>query len=190
MKILHLDLKLIKDDLVELQFFQNNPNEFDPRHFPLGEIDKLIEKAETYYYTSPEDEDLAKIGKQLYDWLDNNDRYLEKNLNDLGDREIILAIATAERLAHLPWEVLHNGNNFLVEKSIVPVRWLSSVSNKKKLSIAPIDKEKKNRALQVLFMASSPIDVEPVLDYEAEEARILEATKVREPRRVGGSTQP
>ena len=126
---------------------------------------------------------MAKIGKRLYAWLDTEDRYLEKNLKDLGDKEIILAIATAKELAHLPWEVLHNGNNFLVENLIVPVRWMSSVSSKKELSIAVLDKEKKNRALQVLFMASSPINVESVLDYEAEEALILEATKVRDPRK-------
>jgi tetratricopeptide (TPR) repeat protein len=179
MQILHLDLKIIGGDLVELRYFQDNPNDFDQHRFSLEKIEKLIEKAEGYYYTLPED--LAEIGKQLYYFLDGDDRYLEKNLKDLGHREIILAITTAEKLAHLPWEVLHDHNGFLVEKSIVPVRWLSSDSRKNKLSIAPIDKEKKNRALQVLFMASSPTDREPVLDYEAEEARILEATKVREP---------
>ncbi|MHC5722390.1 MAG: hypothetical protein ACYTX0_62865, partial [Nostoc sp.] len=36
--------------------------------------------------------------------------------------------------------------------------------------------EPENRALQVLFMATSPLNVEPVLDFEAEEARIREAT--------------
>ncbi|KYC37384.1 hypothetical protein WA1_48145 [Scytonema hofmannii PCC 7110] len=35
----------------------------------------------------------------------------------------------------------------------------------------------KYRALNVLFMATSPQGIEPVLDFEAEEGRILEATK-------------
>jgi tetratricopeptide (TPR) repeat protein len=39
-----------------------------------------------------------------------------------------------------------------------------------------VEKTPENRALQVLFMATSPQGVEPVLDYEKEEARILEAT--------------
>jgi hypothetical protein len=44
---------------------------------------------------------------------------------------------------------------------------------RKKLSI---EGEPENRALQVLFMATSPLGIEPVLDFEAEEGRILEAT--------------
>jgi CHAT domain-containing protein len=39
-----------------------------------------------------------------------------------------------------------------------------------------IEGESANRALNVLFMATSPLGVEPVLDFEAEEGRILEAT--------------
>ena len=53
------------------------------------------------------------------------------------------------------------------------MRWVSD-STVKKLTI---EGEPENRALQVLFMATSPLDVKPVLDFEAEEARILEATK-------------
>jgi hypothetical protein len=85
----------------------------------------------------------------------------------------VLAIAAAEKLAHLPWEVLHDGNSFLVARmpAVVPVRWVSS--DTKKLSI---EGESANRALNVLFMATSPLGVEPVLDFEAEEGRILEAT--------------
>src|SRR3712207_1342042 len=36
-----------------------------------------------------------------------------------------------------------------------------------------------NRPLRVLFMASSPIEVEPVLDFEGEEAVILDAATGR-----------
>lgn len=55
---------------------------------------------------------------------------------------------------------------------MVPVRWVLD-STVKKLTVAG---EPENRALQVLFMATSPLDVKPVLDFEGEEARILEAT--------------
>ncbi len=80
----------------------------------------------------------------------------------------------AEKLAHLPWEVLHDGNSFLVERmpGFIPVRWVSSDAVKQ----LSIEAEPENRALQVLFMATSPLGVEPVLDFEAEEGRILEAT--------------
>ncbi|MBW4504387.1 MAG: tetratricopeptide repeat protein [Scytonema hyalinum WJT4-NPBG1] len=182
MKILHLDLKRVTgNDVVELRYFQDNPNEYKQRSLNLREIDELIKIAERdYYVNSSEAVDYAETGKRLYEWLDGRDRFLQSCLQTLGLREIILAIATAEKLAHLPWEVLHNGKKFLVENGIVPVRWMSS-DWVKKLSIQPVDKEKKNRALQVLFMASSPIDVEPVLNYETEEAGILEATKGRLP---------
>ncbi len=85
----------------------------------------------------------------------------------------MLVIATYGKLAHLPWEVLHDGSSFLVQRvpAIVPVRWMSD-STVKKLTI---DGEPENRALQVLFMATSPLNISPVLDFEAEEARILEA---------------
>ncbi|MFM6159273.1 MAG: CHAT domain-containing protein, partial [Sphaerospermopsis kisseleviana] len=109
----------------------------------------------------------------MYNWLDGSDRWLEKLINQYQRQGIILAIATAEKLAHLPWEVLHDGNSFLVQQSIIPVRWVSSDSVKT-LSVA---KNPEDRDLQVLFMATSPQGVEPVLDYEAEEARILEATE-------------
>ncbi|MFO5439443.1 MAG: hypothetical protein ACLBM4_12450, partial [Dolichospermum sp.] len=39
-----------------------------------------------------------------------------------------------------------------------------------------VEKTPENRALQVLFMATSPQGVEPELDYEKEEGQILEAT--------------
>ncbi|NJK39165.1 MAG: hypothetical protein HC835_18875 [Oscillatoriales cyanobacterium RM2_1_1] len=86
---------------------------------------------------------------------------------------IVLAIATSQRLANLPWEVLHDGNQFLVQRipAIVPVRWLG---NGKPLIVR---NEQANRALNVLFMATALRDVQPELDYEAEEGRILEATK-------------
>jgi hypothetical protein len=69
--------------------------------------------------------------------------------------------------------VLHDGNNFLVARmpAVVPVRWVSSDTKKLYLEGEPA-----NRALNILFMATSPLGVEPVLDFEAEEGRILEAT--------------
>jgi hypothetical protein len=105
--------------------------------------------------------------------LDGSDRFLQQAINQYWQEGIVLAIAASAKLAHLPWELLHDGNNFLVARmpAVVPVRWVSS--DTKKLSI---EGEPANRALNVLFMATSPLGVEPVLDFEAEEGRILEAT--------------
>ena len=172
MQILHLDLKAVSGNYVELRYFTDNYNQYERRTLPLSEITDLIELAERDYYVSSFAEDYAVTGLRLYNWLDGTDRWLQKLINQYQRQGIILAIATAEKLAHLPWEVLHNGKTFLVQRSIIPVRWVSSDSVK----TLSVETKPENRALQVLFMATSPQGVEPVLDFEAEEARILEAT--------------
>jgi CHAT domain-containing protein len=172
---LHLDLKLVAGNYVELRYFIDNPNQYEKRSLPLTEIADLIKLAERDYYVSDLPEDYTVTGRRLYKWLDGSDRTLQLLLDKYRREGIVLAIAAAEQLAHLPWEVLHDGNGFLVERvpAIVPVRWMSD-STVKKLTI---EGEPENRALQVVFMATSPMDIEPVLDFEKEEARILEATK-------------
>ena len=175
MQTLHLDLKQVAENYVELRYFINNPNEYQPRSLPLTEIEDLIKLAERDYYVSDLAEDYTVTGRRLYNWLDGSDRTLQSLLDKHRGKGIVLAIATSEKLAHLPWEVLHDDVSFLVQRvpAIVPVRWVSD-STVKKLTI---EGEAENRALQVLFMATSPLDVKPVLDFEGEEARILEATK-------------
>ncbi|MEH1823191.1 MAG: CHAT domain-containing protein [Nostoc sp.] len=175
MQTLHLDLKPIDENYVELRYFVDNPNQYKKRSLSLSEITDLIKLAERDYYVSFFPEDYTVTGRRLYNWLDGSDRTLQPLLDKHRREGIVLAIATSEKLAHLPWEVLHDGNGFLVQRvpAIVPVRWMSD-STVKKLTI---EGEPENRALQVLFMATSPLNVEPVLDFEGEEARILEATK-------------
>jgi tetratricopeptide (TPR) repeat protein len=172
---LHLDLKPVDDNYVELRYFVDNPNQYEKRSLSLTEVADLIELAERDYYVSFFPEDYTVTGRRLYNWLDGSDRWLQPLLDKYRREGIVLAIATAGKLAHLPWEVLHDDNSFLVQRvpAIVPVRWVSD-STVKKLTI---DGEAENRVLQVLFMATSPLDVKPVLDFEGEEGRILEVTK-------------
>ncbi|WP_293332880.1 tetratricopeptide repeat protein [Microcoleus sp. CAWBG58] len=175
MKILHLDLKTVQGNYVEFRYFLDNPNHYESMRLCLTEIDDLIGIAEQdYYVVLPES--YAVTGKRLFDWLDGTERFLSRKIRELVGESIILAIATAQKLAHLPWEVLHDGHSFLVAKPqpIVPIRWMSSDSIKK-LSVDEAKPE--NRALNLLFMAASPQDVQPVLDFEKEEALILTATK-------------
>ncbi|WP_243713836.1 CHAT domain-containing protein [Nostoc sp. 106C] len=183
MQTLHLDLKPVDGNYVELRYFIDNPNEYQKRRreaacrqtsLALSEITDLIQLAERDYYVSAFPEDYTVTGRRLYNWLDGSDRTLQSLLDKYRREGGGLAIAAAEKLAHLPWEVLHDGNGFLVQRvpAVVPVRWVSD-SAVKKLTVAG---EPENRALQVLFMATSPLNVEPVLDFEGEEARILEAT--------------
>jgi CHAT domain-containing protein len=179
MEILHLDLKLVQgSDRVEFRYFWDNPNEAQSPQTPrlLSELKERREKADTDYYTRLP-EDYAKTGQALYDWLDGNDRILQNEIDRHrhSSSGIILAISTSQGLAQLPWEVLHDGNNFLVAKlpAIVPIRWVKTGSEKQ----LTFQNDPANRALNILFMASSARDVEPVLDFESEEAQILEATR-------------
>lgn len=172
MKILHISLTPQGSDYVSLRYFWDNPNQYEERRLPLAEIKDLGNQAETNYYTRIP-VDYAITGQKLYHWLDGNNRLLANALKESQQQGLIIAIAADKGLAHLPWELLHDGQCFLVEKQppIIPIRW---VSNSQSIVIVT---QPKNRALNVLFMATSPLDVEPELDYEAEERQILEATK-------------
>jgi hypothetical protein len=106
---------------------------------------------------------------------------LTRALDQCSGEGVALAIATTGKLAHLPWEVLHNGDCFLIERlpAVVPLRWVTS-NGVRKVSVTT---ETANRALRTLFMATSPIGVKPELFFEEEEGRILKA-KERQPREL------
>jgi hypothetical protein len=171
MKILHISLIQRGQDYVSLRYFWDNPNNYKEHKLPLAEIKGLSDNAETDYYTRLP-VDYATTGQALYNWLDKSDRILANALKEPHPQGLIIAIATDKGLARLPWEILHDGNSFLVEKTppIIPVRW---VSNGKAITTA---NSPQNRPLNVLFMATSPLEVTPELDYEAEEGKILQAT--------------
>jgi hypothetical protein len=56
--------------------------------------------------------------------LDGNNRLLANALKESQQQGLIIAIAADKGLAHLPWELLHDGQCFLVEKQppIIPIR--------------------------------------------------------------------
>ncbi|NCS52467.1 MAG: hypothetical protein GPJ23_08875, partial [Microcystis aeruginosa G13-05] len=122
MKILHIDLQESGSNSLEFRFFWDNPNQTRTYTRFLSEIDNLSEKADTDYYTRlPKDH--ATTGHDLYRWLDGTERILQSEL-DSHRGEIVLAISTSNGLVHLPWELLHDGQGFLVSKlpAIVPMR--------------------------------------------------------------------
>jgi hypothetical protein len=175
MEILHLDLKPSQGDKVKFCYFWDNPIISDSLPLSKTTISDLIRDIEGSYYeeltwtksiSNPEE-----IGQKLYNWLDSGDRLLASRIQ--GKRNIILAISATEKLAHLPWELLHNGTEFLVGRSIIPIRWVKETANK-----IYIENNPKKRALKLLFMATEPENLgRKPLHYEAEEARILEANK-------------
>ncbi|HEY9802447.1 MAG TPA: tetratricopeptide repeat protein [Leptolyngbyaceae cyanobacterium] len=117
--------------------------------------------------------DLKGIGYQLFSWLDGTGRWLSRAINNCTDEGLILALDVRERLGHLPWETLHDGEKFLVERVnpvVVPIRWVDR----------PVQDlvSTQQRPLRILFMATSPEEnVLTSLDFEQEEAQILTETK-------------
>jgi tetratricopeptide (TPR) repeat protein len=76
-------------------------------------------------------------------------------------------------LAHLPWELLHDGIGFLLQRQNISVLPVRSVQQRQTQIIGV-----QNRPLRLLFMATSPEDPRvPPLGFEQEEANILQATK-------------
>jgi hypothetical protein len=173
MDILHLDLKPSQEDKVQFWYFWDNPIISESLPLPKTSISDLIEDIERIYYEALSwrmPPNLQEIGQKLYNWLDSGDRLLASRINN--KHNIILAISATEGLAHLPWELLHDGENFLVERSVIPIRWVKRAANK-----ITSENNPKNRALNLLFMAAEAENSTNPLHYEEEEARILEANQ-------------
>ena len=73
---------------------------------------------------------LVSTGQQLYRWLDGADRFIEKELLQLPtDQLVVLAFTGDMALLHLPWELLHNGQQYLLQQqspTILPIRLLKN----------------------------------------------------------------
>jgi len=176
MKVIYIDLTDLRNGNVSLNISFNG--ETSTREIPLSQVNQLIEQMETEYYTPEKSSrDYVRIGQTLYNWLDGDKRLLERVLTE-ARREgplIVLAITTSQNTANIPWELLHDRDRYFVERNIIPVRWVKTDSNQKALTL---ENQPKKRALNLLFMASSPRDSRyPSLEFEEEEARILQATE-------------
>jgi len=160
-------------DAFTLRFWGENPaaaSSSGERAVQLSSLGELADQSLKFY-----DRDtpaLIAIGRQLFDWLDGETRQLSQELNrQPAGRPVALCIECAERLSHLPWETLHDGTDFLVnrpDRPVLPVRWHNVPQE-------PLPAA--NRALHLLYMASSPEDVQPVLEFETEEGLILQTTR-------------
>jgi tetratricopeptide (TPR) repeat protein len=167
MNIVYLELKPRDEQFTELRYRVPEQIQYQSRTLPLAEIAGLYDFADTdFARNSP---DLAKIGRQLFDWLDGTERWLSRSIEQ-QPHGLILAIDCQDRLGGLPWEVLYY-EGFLVARSIVPIRIVGGFQRQ------PVNREPSKYQLQTLFMATDPIDVTPKLAFEAEEALILDATR-------------
>lgn len=170
MQTLYIKLVPLEKHFVELRYAVGHPARYETQQLDVSSIENLIQKAKgSYYMLMP---DLKGIGYQLFCWLDGTGRWLSRAINNCTEEGLILALDVRERLGHLPWETLHNGEQFLIERVnpvVVPIRWVDrSIQD---------SKDTQQRPLRILFMATSPEDVEPPLDFEQEEAQILTETR-------------
>lgn len=163
-------------DYAEIRFAVDG-RELKTRGLDRKVIDELIEIVERSYAEDSVAQrvfgsaQLRDLGERLYTFLDGDERWLSHALTD--SRGATLRISAEQRLRHLPWELAASGGSYLTVSAsapLLPVRAAGSIATLGKV-IAP-----HNRPLRVLFMATSPEGVEPVLSYEAEEAEILAAT--------------
>jgi tetratricopeptide (TPR) repeat protein len=116
---------------------------------------------------------MADLGQRLYRFLDGSARHLA-TLSPNSTLELRFPTTPGQpaALAHLPWELLHDGSAFLVQRGIIPVRQISFGSEAPPDPPAP----PQNQPLNVLFMACSPRNIQPLLNFEGEERIILDAT--------------
>ncbi|MEH1927411.1 CHAT domain-containing protein [Nostoc sp.] len=179
---LNLTFALNQQQTFELRFHNVS------RPLDKAELAALIDLCEQNYYTQQTLAltDLTQLGRKLYQYLDGNEGWLRKSLNEADQTIYLNLIQTSEAqglkpeteqvvlgLAHLPWELLHDGAEFLVERQDISVLPVRSVEQRQAQVIGV-----QNRPLRLLFMATSPEDPRvPPLRFEQEEANILQATK-------------
>ncbi len=198
MQTLYINLDFSGKEEVELSYYMDNPTSVggdsltEALTLSAGEIADLMKMAERKYGTLALEE-CVTTGRKLYQWLDAN-KWLSRALSRLRGECVVLAIAAGGKMAHLPWETLHDSRTFLVQRqggAVVPVRWLPDVGAipSSTLEAAAIlaansgrdgrgdPAQKVNKPLRVLFMASSPLNTLPVMNLEAQEVQMLAATQ-------------
>lgn len=136
----------------------------------LKEISELEKICQDYKWNQSLDLS-QQIGKRLFSFLNGDRQTLIRALEEADNySECLQLILRGEGTAsNLPFELLYH-SDFLVPSRIHLIR---RVSDRGKKSTPKAE----NRPLKILLMACSPLDVEPVLEFEKEEDTIFEITK-------------
>lgn len=141
-----------------------------------GPFAQLLALAATHYFLAPPGDArrrvalLLECGQRLYQLLDGPERLLAGFLRRAAGRAgvVVLSLTAPEPLSNLPWELLHDGADFLVRADlpVIPMRKVSSVVDRKP--------DPALRPLRLMFMACAPTAAGLAeLDYDAEHDRIL-----------------
>ncbi|MDZ8236822.1 MAG: tetratricopeptide repeat protein [Nostoc sp. ChiQUE01a] len=169
MQTIRIQLRESTQETVELRYWLPQIKHYESRRLKLAEIANFLKQGERDYYKLLPN--LSGIGQQLFFWLDGDGRWLSRGIANCRGEGLVIAIDTEQKLAHLPWEVLHDDEDFLVKRVnpvVLPLRWIEKETEAFSVEA---------RQLRVLFMATDPEDVQPKLEFEQEEARILADTR-------------
>jgi tetratricopeptide (TPR) repeat protein len=162
-------------DSFKLRLFDSEKKLLDQRDLQITDIQQFISAVESDYKTRASDQlDLQKrlvsLGGKLYEWVDGPaNRWLSQARK--GAEGLAIHIDVSESLRHLPWELLFADGNFLCNNAAYPFTPVRMVDRDRSHPFVI-----QNRPLRILFMACSPENAQPYLDFETEEKKILEAT--------------
>ncbi|MBT9096432.1 tetratricopeptide repeat protein [Methylovulum psychrotolerans] len=161
MKTLRIEVFNASPSLAQLRFFADGNPQPRIRDLAPAELTDFCQRSLAHYQDGLS---LQALGKTLFDWLHGKEGYL-----DGYSQDTVLYIPSSP-LGEVAWELLHNGG-YLCANLHHPFSPLRRVSASQRPA------QPKNRPLRLLFMASSPEDVRPRLQFEQEEALILTATR-------------
>jgi CHAT domain-containing protein len=147
----------------QLQFFEPNNPLPKTRTLSAQQLSDFITTSQQHYEKGTS---LETLGKQLFAWLNGQEQYLHGY-----QQNTLLQIPTSRDLKNLAWELLNNNGSYLCNNQNHPFTPLRLVTNN------AYDVSPANRPLRLLFMASSPENSKQPLDFEHEEALILDATR-------------
>ncbi|HLN18957.1 MAG TPA: hypothetical protein VK255_02185, partial [Patescibacteria group bacterium] len=150
--------------LVKWTDFEKKTEEiFDASSAEIADGDLILKKKTEYQLL---------FGRKLFQFLDGTSRFFSKILEEAskGSYTPIIYLVSCRKTENWPFELLAYNEVFIVLKNVHLVRCVSERGAKTKL-------EPKNRALKILFMASSAVDVKDELNFEKEEEEIFKITE-------------
>lgn len=111
------------------------------------------------------------VGQALFDFLDGDDRFFVRALNQASKQgeKLQVHLRTCKETADWPFELLANEDEFLLLEKVLLVRQVSDRGCERKVVPG-------NHPLRILFMACDPVGMESGLNYQQEEEVILEIT--------------
>jgi tetratricopeptide (TPR) repeat protein len=124
------------------------------------------------------DDELTRIGREMFAWLneDSETGWASRWADEAGDRELEIRVTRREdargnALLNAPWELLARASGPLALDAIQPFIVIRRLG-----APAPAPWEPHHHDLQLMFMAAAPAG-QVDLDYEREEAVVLDATR-------------